>query len=132
MKEDDPLLTPPEGIPRHTDEIDEKLQKNLKLAHRTRWVLVVAVFTLLVGAVVAQTILLLNQQNELNSSCQVWRTLSPQTVTVNPVTRQPTRLSVAIIAASRAAYNGQHCGTLPPADPVVIHWAHVFNIPLAL
>lgn len=130
MNDKDPLLTPPEGIPRHTDEVDVKLQRNLQLAHRTRWILVAAVFFLLIGAVAVQTFLLVGQQNELNSSCQVWRTLSPQTVTVNPVTRQPTRLSVAIIAASRSAYTGQHCGDLPPADPVVVRWAHKFGIPL--
>lgn len=129
--DEDPLLTPPEGIPRHTDEVDEKLKKNLRLAQRTRWVLVIAVFTLLAGAVVAQTILLLGQQQELNASCQVWRTLAPLPVSVNPQTGQPTRLSVSIIASARQAYAGQHCGNLPSADPTVVKWARVFHIPLA-
>lgn len=130
MKKDDPLLTPPEGYPAHTDEVDEKLKRNLRLAQRTRWVLVIAVFTLLIGAVTFLSVLLLNQQNELSSSCQVWKILSPLPVSNNPSTGRPTQLSVSIIAGARNAYEGQHCGPSLPADPSVSHWARIYNIPL--
>ena len=130
MKHDDPLLTPPEGYPAHTDDVDEKLKRNLRLAQRTRWVLVTAVFMLLIGAVIFLSITAASQQRELAASCEVWSILAPQPVTVNPATGRPTPLSVSIIAAARQAYEGQHCGPPLSADPSVVKWARIFNIPL--
>jgi hypothetical protein len=138
MTDQDPAVPPvipgsePEAPPppRKVDDVDALLTRNLRSAHRIRWIMVAAVFTLMAGAIAAMALVIAQQQDELHSSCYVWRILSPQPVTIMKGATRPTPLGVSLIAGARDAFAGQRCGNLPPADPSLVKWAKFYGIPL--
>jgi hypothetical protein len=65
---------------------------------------------------------------QLHASCGFWRSIAPIPVVAAGSRVKPSLLGVAIVLEARAAYAGQHCGTLPPADPSLITWAHYYHL----
>lgn len=72
-------------------------------------------------AVIAQ------QQEELRSDCPFFY---PLAIAPLPPGVKPTKLGISIITASRAAYLGHSCGTLPPPALSLVKWAAYYRLPL--
>ena len=116
---------------------------------RMRWLLTAAVLAVLLAAVLALGILFFRQQTQLQAQqaalraqlaelqaqqaalradCAFWYPLTSLPVTVITPGMPPTRLSVALITASRIAYEGQDCGHIPPASVSLEKWAAFYGI----
>lgn len=109
---------------------------------RMRWLLTAAVLAVLLAAVLALGILFFRQQAQLQAQlaelqaqqaalradCAFWYPLTSLPVTVIAPGMPPTRLSVALITASRIAYEGQDCGHIPPASVSLEKWAAYYDI----
>jgi hypothetical protein len=115
--------------PKPVADLDEALRASLRDYHRTRWLGALAILTLLSAAVIVLGVLYVQQGARLRASCEFWRTLGALPVAVTKQAPQPSKLGVSIIAESRAAYAGQGCGRLPPADPSFARWARAYHLP---
>ena len=68
------------------------------------------------------------QQRALHSDCAFFY---PLAVAPLPAGVKPSKLGVSIITASRTAYLGHACGTLPPPGPSLSRWAAYYHLPPA-
>lgn len=117
--------------PRPVADVDRLIRSSLRDYHRARWLTAAGVIAVLCAAVIILAILYAQQDGRLTASCQFWRTLAPLPVTIAEQTGRPSSLGVSIIAESRAAYAGQGCGKLPPADPSFAKWAKYYHLPVS-
>jgi hypothetical protein len=113
--------------PRGVADVDAALPKWTQDFHRARWLAAAGVIAVLACAVIVLGVLYVQQQSRLGASCGFWRSLASLPVASAPNGR-PSRLGITIVAGGRAAYAGQGCGKLPPADPSVTRWAPFYKI----
>jgi hypothetical protein len=117
--------------PRPVADVDKLIRASLRDYQRTRWLTAAGVIAVLCAAVITLAVLYAQQNGRLSASCRFWRTLAPLPVTIAQQTGRPSSLGISIIAESRAAYAGQDCGKLPPADPSFAKWAKFYHLPIS-
>jgi hypothetical protein len=129
--------------------LDVQLSQALSLFHRLRWISLVAVLTIVVALLAGGIVTVARQQQQIgvqqqelnvlrrqlaiaeaenHASCGIWTTLAGAPVAATPPARVPSLLGVVLILEARAAFLGQHCGTLPAAAPTLSRWAAYYHL----